>query len=118
MAQAALHADMNSCCPEDCLRLWQPIYSLLAIATARAYTVCVLCNTQAQRLLTSVHIRVTRSVTMAGAMKLAASAQLLAQLARVWMECTSLSHALNSLELQQRQQDDDLAKQGCCRHHD
>lgn len=47
-----------------------------------------------------VQIRMARSVTMAGAVKFADSAQLLAQLASVLMECTSLSHALSSLELQ------------------
>jgi hypothetical protein len=50
--------------------------------------------------LTMVQIRMARSVTMAGAVKLADSAQLFAQLASVLMECTSLSHALSSLELQ------------------
>jgi hypothetical protein len=52
-----------------------------------------------------VQIRMARRVTMAGAVKFADSAQLLAQLASVRMECTSLSHALSSLELQ-------LIKQG------
>lgn len=38
-----------------------------------------------------------RRVHIAGALKSAASAQLLAQLASVLMECTSLSHAESSL---------------------
>jgi hypothetical protein len=50
--------------------------------------------------LTIVQIKMVRRVTMAGAVKLADSAQLFAQLASVLMECTSLSHALSSLELQ------------------
>jgi hypothetical protein len=50
--------------------------------------------------LTIVQIRMVRRVTMAGAVKLADSAQLFAQLASVLMECTSLSHALSSLDLQ------------------
>jgi hypothetical protein len=50
-----------------------------------------------------MQIKMARSVTMAGAVKFADSAQLLAQLANVLMECTSLSHALSSLELHVQQ---------------
>jgi hypothetical protein len=56
----------------------------------------------------------TRSVTSAGALKSAASAQLLAQLASVLMECTSLSHADSSLVAIEKSSSESMIR--CCRH--
>jgi hypothetical protein len=54
-----------------------------------------------------------RSVHIAGALKSAASAQLLAQLASVLMECTSLSHAESSLVAIEKSSS--LSMIRCCR---
>jgi hypothetical protein len=65
--------------------------------------------------LTIVQIRMVRRVTIAGAVKLADSAQLFAQLASVRMECTSLSNALSSLELQWQAAGQDVDRETWCK---
>lgn len=55
-----------------------------------------------------------RSVSRAGAVKPDASAQLLAQLASVLMECTSLSQADSSLVAMENSSSESMIR--CCKH--